>query len=120
MRYIASANILSDNKQVFDNLKWLQYESKHISYSNNKQITQIPGGGFAINLFDFLTNNNIPCIILFKFCSEGDNIPDALNLINYLNQWMNLIQINSIGSLAIKYPPSWKYLFGNVPSSEIY
>ncbi|KAL2715035.1 proteasome assembly chaperone 2 [Vespula squamosa] len=120
LRYIASANILSDNKKVFDDLKWLQYESKHISCLNNKQITHIPGGGFAINLFDFLTNNNIPCIILFKFCSEGDNIPDALNLINYLNQWMNLLQINSIGSLAIKYPPSWKYLFGNVPSSEIY
>lgn len=120
MRYIASASILTDNKQVFDDLKWLQYESKHVSCSKDKQIIHIPGGGFAINLFDFLTNNNIPCIILFKFCSEGDNIPDAVNLMNYLNQWMNLLQINSIGSLAIKYPPSWKYLFGNVPSSEIY
>ncbi|KAK2582598.1 hypothetical protein KPH14_004886 [Odynerus spinipes] len=119
-RYIPSTNILTDNKQIFEDLQWIQYESTHIPSSNNEELTHIPGGGFAKNLFDFLSNNNIPCIILFKFCSEGDNIPDALDLINYLNQWMKLLQNNSNGSLIIKYPPSWKYLFGNVPSAETY
>ncbi|XP_014600801.1 PREDICTED: proteasome assembly chaperone 2 [Polistes canadensis] len=120
LRYIASASILTNNKQIFDDSKWLQYESKYTSCPNDQQIVHIPGGGFATNLFHYLSNNNVPCIILFKFCSEGDNIPDALNLLNYLNQWMKLLKMNSSGSLDVKYPPSWKYLFGNVPSSEIY
>ncbi|KAI4497269.1 hypothetical protein M0802_007753 [Mischocyttarus mexicanus] len=121
LRYIASPSILTaDNKQIFDDSKWLQYESKDISYSSDQPIAHIRGGGFASNLFHFLLNNDVPCIILFKFCSEGDNIPDALNLLNYLNQWIKLLKMNSSGSLDVKYPPSWKYLFGNVPSSEMY
>lgn len=118
-RYIPSVNILTDNNQIFKDLQWLQYQSVCPS-SNNEEITSIPGGGFALDLFNFLSNNNISCIILFKFCYEGDNIPDALGLIDYLNQWMKLLQNNSDGSLIIKYPSSWKYLFGNVLSSEIY
>ncbi|XP_015171687.1 PREDICTED: proteasome assembly chaperone 2 [Polistes dominula] len=119
LRYIASPSILSNNKEIFDDSKWLQYESKS-SCPSEQQISCIPGGGFATNLFNFLLNNNVPCIILFKFCSEGDNIPDALDLLNYLNQWMKLLKMNSSGSLDVKYPLSWKYLFGNAPSSEIY
>lgn len=30
--------------------------------------------------------------VLLKFCSEGDNIPDALALVNYLNEWLQLIK----------------------------
>jgi len=31
--------------------------------------------------------------VLLKFCSEGDNIPDAFGLVNYLNEWLQLIKI---------------------------
>lgn len=120
LRYIPSASILIDNEQIFNDLKWIQYESTYVSSSNNKEISNIPGGGFAKNLFNFLLNNDIPCIILFKFCSEGDNIPDALDLINFFNQWIKLLQNDSNGLSIIKYPPSWKYLFGNVPLPETY
>lgn len=30
--------------------------------------------------------------VLLKFCSEGDNIPDAFALVNYLNEWLQLIK----------------------------
>jgi len=83
----------------------------------NKGALQIPGGGFAKNIFNFLCDANIPCIILFKFCSEGDNIADAVTLMYYLNQWINVVKANSNN---LKHPPSWKYLFGKPSPYEIY
>lgn len=60
----------------------------------------------------------IPCTILFCYCSEGDNVSDALVLFNGLNEWLNLI--SDIDNNIIKYPPSWEYFFGNPPSSNMY
>lgn len=30
--------------------------------------------------------------VLLKFVSEGDNIPDALSLVEYLNEWLQIIK----------------------------
>lgn len=30
--------------------------------------------------------------VLLKFVSEGDNIPDALGLVEYLNEWLQIIK----------------------------
>jgi proteasome assembly chaperone 2 len=117
LRYIASPIIQTENSELFENLNWIPHKSKVISNTLDEETLQIPGGGFAKSIFNFLSDANIPCIILFKFCSEGDNIADAITLVYYLNQWINVLEADSDN---LKYPPSWKYLFGKPPPHEIY
>ncbi|KAG7212565.1 hypothetical protein KM043_012866 [Ampulex compressa] len=120
LRYVPSTDLSSKDKTQFEDLNWVQHKPKPIPYRQNETVLHIPGGGFAINLYNFLSHSKIECVILFKFCSEGDNIADAVDLITYMNQWIKLLDINADGGLKCKFPPSWKYLFGNPPASEIY
>lgn len=118
LRYIASSGIQSESGQLFDDLNWISHKPKITSDTREEGKLQIPGGGFAKSIFNFLSQANIPCAILFKFCSEGDNIADAIALVCYLNQWIHLLETNSGSNL--KYPPSWKHLFGKPPPCDIY
>lgn len=120
LRYVASTNLPAENTTQFNNLNWIQLEPKVVDYVDTEGVLQIPGGGFAKCIFQALEKDEIPCAVLLKFCSEGDNIPDALDLLDYLNQWLLILSNNDDNSLAIKYPSSWKFLFGNSPPSEIY
>lgn len=42
-------------------------------------------------VFFFSCAQDIPLGVLLLFCSEGDNIPDALALVNHLNDWLHLL-----------------------------
>lgn len=119
LRYVASPNVKSEHGIKFESLNWTHLENKIIE-DRNQEILEIPGGGFAKNLYDTLVNINIPCAILLRFCSEGDNIPDALDLANYIDQWLELLPKDESGNLIIQKPPSWKFLFGNSPPLEIF
>lgn len=118
LRYVASSGIQSESGQLFDDLNWIPHKPKVTSDTREEGKLQIPGGGFAKSIFNFLSHANIPCAILFKFCSEGDNIADAIALVCYLNQWIQVLETNSGDNL--KYPPSWKHLFGKPPPHDIY
>ena len=120
MRYVASKYLSSEEKSQIESLSWIQLEPKVVDYIASEGVLQIPGGGFAKCLMETLEKSEIPCAVLLRFCSEGDNIPDALDLFNYLNQWMSLVPQDTDKRLAIKYPSSWKFLFGNSPPPEIY
>lgn len=39
----------------------------------------------------FSCAEDLPLAVLLLFCSEGDNIPDALTLVNQLNDWLHLL-----------------------------
>uniref|UniRef100_A0A8B9TF44 Proteasome assembly chaperone 2 n=1 Tax=Anas platyrhynchos TaxID=8839 RepID=A0A8B9TF44_ANAPL len=60
-------------------------------------------------------SKGIQMAVLLKFCSEGDNIPDAFALVNYLNEWLQLIKSKEIPDTSSqwKIPSSWRLLFGN-------
>ncbi|XP_036678917.1 proteasome assembly chaperone 2 isoform X2 [Balaenoptera musculus] len=64
-------------------------------------------------------SKEIPMVILLKFVSEGDNIPDALGLVEYLNEWLQIIKPclqcddPSASALPWKMPSSWRLLFGS-------
>lgn len=45
----------------------------------------------------FSCAEDLPLAVLLLFCSEGDNIPDALTLVNQLNDWLHLLD-NSVSS----------------------
>ncbi|XP_023563280.1 proteasome assembly chaperone 2 isoform X3 [Octodon degus] len=62
-------------------------------------------------------SKEIAMAVLLKFVSEGDNIPDALGLVEYLNEWLQITRPQGGGpapsTLAWRIPSSWKLLFGN-------
>ncbi|KAJ8686307.1 hypothetical protein QAD02_022101 [Eretmocerus hayati] len=119
-RYLATNTISAEFCNFFNDLSWIALEPKIVDGFSGQSEIRINGGGFAKLLFDMLQNNKIPCLILLKFCSEGDNVPDAVELVNYLNQWLKLLSVNSRNECILKYPPSWKFLFGNSAPRGIY
>ncbi|EFN79808.1 proteasome assembly chaperone 2 [Harpegnathos saltator] len=122
LRYIASPNVHSEYGKLFRDLNWIEHKLQTVSDINREERLHIPGGGFAMNIFEFLSNANICCSILFKFCSEGDNIIDAIALVCYLDQWIQVLGSSSDSSnnSSLKYPPSWKHLFGKPPQYDMY
>lgn len=56
-------------------------------------LSPLLNGGADIHLFFFFSScaEDIPLAVLLLFCSEGDNIPDALTLANQLNDWLHLL-----------------------------
>uniref|UniRef100_A0A8B9TD36 Proteasome assembly chaperone 2 n=1 Tax=Anas platyrhynchos TaxID=8839 RepID=A0A8B9TD36_ANAPL len=80
-----------------------------------EKVLHIPGGGITKLLFTESCSKGIQMAVLLKFCSEGDNIPDAFALVNYLNEWLQLIKSKEIPDTSSqwKIPSSWRLLFGN-------
>lgn len=117
LRYLTSDNSLLNNEKLLERLHWKKHAKILTESTENYRIS---GGGFANSLYDYITSMQIPCTVLFRYCSEGDNISDALVLVKNLNEWLNVLEINASDSINVKFPPSWEYFFGNPPSSEIY
>lgn len=119
MRYLASPSIEKDSDKTFDEIHWLKLESTPNPVDNSDTL-RIPGGGFALKLYQFLKDHEIPSIIVLKFCSEGDNVPDAIALTVYLDKWLHFGIVDSKGNINSKVPHSWNFLFGNPAPTEIY
>ncbi|XP_012229426.1 proteasome assembly chaperone 2 [Linepithema humile] len=123
LRYVASPSIHAESGKLFKKLNWILHEPQVASGSTEEGKLRIPGGGFAMSFFNHLSTANIPSAILFKFCSEGNNITDAIDLLYYLNNWMQfeVLNINSENVFEnLKYPSSWILLFGNPPPRNMY
>lgn len=94
-------------------LNWIKHEQEEAR-------VKIYGGGFTSMFFEIIKENSLPCCILYKFCSEGDNIPDAYDMIHHLNKILHLFhQEKDVHSQLIQ-PVSWKFLFGRPPPIDIY
>jgi len=72
----------------------------------------IPGGGIAKQLYFKCSCANIAAVILLVFCSEGDNVYDALTLTSYVNTWLHLVPTSDKIVDMWKIPASWRLLFG--------
>lgn len=121
LRYVASSTINSESGELFRELKWIRHEPATTSdVTSGAAQLRIPGGGFAKSMFNFLSNADIPCAVLFKYCSEGDNIADAIDLVCYLDQWIQVLGTKSNDGSSLKYPPSWKHLFGRPAPRDMY
>ncbi|XP_011298229.1 proteasome assembly chaperone 2 isoform X2 [Fopius arisanus] len=112
LRYKASPEFLSKFSQQIDS-DWTELE-KSPNFLGHPEDARIPGGGFAPSLYKFLSHNAIPTAILLRFCSEGDNIPDAVALMNFTSKWI------SLNGNEIKMPNSWKFLFGKPAPMSFY
>lgn len=116
-RYLASNPLKST---IDASLNW-QILEKRIDHNNNqnelKQPEQlasfIPGGGIAQKFFVKCQEKNLNSYVLIVFAHEGNNIPESIQLVNYMNEWKKyLIKTSTANQLPWRIPISWKYLFG--------
>ncbi|KAJ8041194.1 Proteasome assembly chaperone 2 [Holothuria leucospilota] len=132
-RYLATPAFSKQEGKSFEKFGWLQLEKREDAWSgihgNQTDIPEeargvfIPGGGLASRLFSECCKEDIPLTILLVFCSEGDNIPDALNLVHHLNQWLMLAENKGSRqdqSRIWKFPGSWSLLFGREVDPTMY
>ncbi|CAG4959988.1 proteasome assembly chaperone 2 [Colias croceus] len=81
---------------------------------------RIFGGGFAPMLFSICKEKSLPCFLLYKYCSEGDNIPDAIEMVKKLHELIEIFDKDKDISEQMIQPESWKHLFGRPPPQDIY
>lgn len=75
-------------------------------------ILYLPGSGLTRRLFAAL-QENVNCVVLVKYCSEGDNTADAFHVADTVNQLVAVKQPReSGGRVSWDIPISWSGLFG--------
>ncbi|XP_063041057.1 proteasome assembly chaperone 2 [Engraulis encrasicolus] len=115
LRFLLSPKLEQEASQRIKELEWREMEkvSAFPGISDSEKKLYIPGGGITRALYNDCCNEDIPMAVLLTFCSEGDNIPDAFALANYLNDWLHLLSTPADRSPQWNVPASWKLLFGN-------
>ncbi|XP_067834317.1 proteasome assembly chaperone 2 isoform X1 [Heptranchias perlo] len=119
LRYLATPSLQTIVGDKFQTLKWKELErvAAFPGISEVEQEIYIPGGGITKSLYNDSCTEGIPLAVLLIFCSEGDNIPDAFSLLNFLNEWIQLIEKTSdqhtVTRAQWKIPSSWRLLFGS-------
>lgn len=83
------------------------------------------GGGFARRVLKTAEDCGLPATVLFKYVSEGDNRPDAADMVGRLNAgggcWEGAgLPQEKDGGVRLVVPLSWKLLFGNSVSADLY
>ncbi|XP_039724732.1 LOW QUALITY PROTEIN: proteasome assembly chaperone 2-like [Pteropus medius] len=102
-------------------LNWEEMEkSQCIPETHDSEFCiHIPGGGIKKPLYDEGCSKEIPMAVLLKFVLEEDNIPDALGLVEYLNEWLQIIKPHlqcdypTASAFPWKISSSWRLLFGS-------
>jgi len=121
VRYLATERSVKNMPASDGQTDFIQLESRptdsmlpHSQSSSASSEPFIPGGGIAKQLFTKCSSADLSAVILLVFCSEGDNVCEALILASYLNTWLQLIPTQSgDNSLAVwKIPSSWRLQFG--------
>lgn len=124
-RYISSPE-LDKTQSLTQKFGWKELELRDAVPGLDAQATSqsqqlyIPGGGITKLLYTECCRENVPVAVLLLFCSEGDNLPDAMTLASHLNGWLNLTENSTSRSHPWKIPASWKFLFGNDAPMDIY
>ncbi|XP_054840675.1 proteasome assembly chaperone 2 isoform X2 [Eublepharis macularius] len=119
LRYLLSPAVPKPVQDLMQRLNWRELErvAAFPGVNDDEKVFHIPGGGITKLLFTESCSKGIQMVVLLKFCSEGDNIPDALVLADYLNEWLQVTTYQSGCSSAQsskwKMPSSWKLLFGS-------
>ncbi|KAM4688586.1 proteasome assembly chaperone 2 [Discoglossus pictus] len=115
-RHLVTPILQKSVAEVLKELEWKEMEmvSSYPGLNDAEQKISIPGGGFTKQLYSDCCSEGIQMAIVLKFCSEGDNIPDAFALLNHVNDWLHLME-SLHGDIATKWkvPSSWRLLFGS-------
>ncbi|XP_003406439.1 proteasome assembly chaperone 2 [Loxodonta africana] len=118
-RYLLTPSMQRSVQNKIKSLNWEEMEKSQCvpGIEDSEFCVRIPGGGITKALYEESCSREIPVAILLKFVSEGDNIPDALGLVEYLNEWLQIIKpcvdAPTVSALPWKIPSSWRFLFGS-------
>ncbi|XP_062056204.1 proteasome assembly chaperone 2 isoform X1 [Lepus europaeus] len=120
-RYLLTPSIQKTVQNKIKSLNWQEMEKSPCipEIEDSDLCVRVPGGGITKLLYDESCCKDIQMAVLLKFVSEGDNIPDALGLVEYLNEWLQIIKPHVQGddpaasTLPWKIPSSWRLLFGS-------
>ncbi|XP_075069371.1 proteasome assembly chaperone 2 [Mixophyes fleayi] len=114
-RYLVTPGLQTSVADIMKELQWKEMEkvSLYPGINDEEKKISIPGGGFTKQMFEGCCSEDIHMAVVLKFCSEGDNIPDAFALLDHLNKWLHLhIPTNDVAP-HWKTPSSWRLLFGS-------
>uniref|UniRef100_A0A8D2I0F2 Proteasome assembly chaperone 2 n=2 Tax=Urocitellus parryii TaxID=9999 RepID=A0A8D2I0F2_UROPR len=118
-RYLLTPSVQKNVQSKIQSLNWQEMEKSPCipQMDDSEFCVRVPGGGITKTLYDESCSKEIQMVVLLKFVSEGDNIPDALGLVEYLNEWLQIIKPCSdnpaTSALPWKIPSSWRLLFGS-------
>eukprot|EP00092_Neocalanus_flemingeri_P008357 GFUD01009011.1.p1 GENE.GFUD01009011.1~~GFUD01009011.1.p1 ORF type:complete len:249 (-),score=89.30 GFUD01009011.1:55-801(-) len=112
LRYLATQGV-----QLGDNFVKLEQRESFPGLGPGEVPDQIflPGSGIAKRLLVMCQEMGMEGVVLSKFCEEGDNTRDGIELADYLNKWLSWVEGDKY-----KAPPSWKHLFGPPAPVEMY
>ena len=94
-------------------------------------LVYLPGGGWAKHFYKECISESIQLVLIGMFCSQGDNVHDAVAMATHANQLLCLPVRNSgfVGhtksgdSSSVqnwKAPSYWKCMYGNPQPSNLY
>ncbi|EDO37041.1 predicted protein [Nematostella vectensis] len=100
LRYMTTS-VSQQLSSSFDKLSWVQLEKRPKFPDMTKESDELqfylPGGGVTKRFFDRCEKEDVPLAVLMTFCSEGDNIADAVSLFLYLNDWLEITNKDTVG-----------------------
>lgn len=113
MEYLATEAYADQAKSVFEN------ERMHCKRFGGEVIF---GGGFARRLLDVAAAGDLAAVVLFKYASEGDNRPDAADMVaKLINGGIVDVALDvDSGMTRLVEPSSWALLFGNSAPADLY
>jgi len=126
IRFMANAQAESIVKDKLENgLGWRELEKKRTfpSMAPGESASEgpyIPGGGLTKAIHLKSLDMKTPLVCLLTFASEGDNSGDALRMVAFLDQWLQVIPKRPDSRPALKFPISWNHMFGNPAPNRIY
>ncbi|XP_077405504.1 proteasome assembly chaperone 2 [Vanacampus margaritifer] len=117
LRYLVTPSLLKSSGDAFKELGWREMERVplcpgRLDTGTEEQRLYVPGGGITKGLYADSCTEDVPLAVLLVFCSEGDNVPDAMALVSHLDDWLHLLD-NPNREAKWKIPTSWNLLFGS-------
>ncbi|XP_019723444.1 proteasome assembly chaperone 2 isoform X2 [Hippocampus comes] len=115
--YLVTPSLLRSSGDAFKELGWRELERLPLCLGRldagaDETKLAIPGGGITKGLYTDSCREDVPLAVLLLFCSEGDNVPDALSLVSHLDDWLHLLD-DASREVKWKIPTSWNLLFGS-------
>lgn len=102
-------------KGVLNQLKWKEFSLPH----NVVTTDLIPESFVSQDLLESCEKEKISLVTLICVCSEGDNCPEARQMVNCINLWLTLKPIKDPEE-TWKVPVSWDLPYGSAPPRNIY
>lgn len=113
-----SFSYMENNKSTLLNKEAIEKSG----FSINPNSSVILGGGYAMNIYNIASQNEIPCAVMSMAVNEGDNKVEANQLAQRLNTFLKAVPMKSEKEqeAIFKKPISWKLLFGHNVDVSIY